>query len=123
MIIYGLDYIKTQFNSLRFSDELGDGVACIGFSEQVLAMNNHKKAVYCDTLSEVLQCNAALCDFIIPNKNILKDSITLAEKYLFDSKILCFVDDIDDINEFAMMGIDCVLVRRFCENLKNYFLK
>lgn len=113
MLIYGLDYIKNQFTALEF--ELGlsvNNVSCVKFSKEILAKPNIKRAIFCDTLSEVLQSNAALCEYIIPNAKILKDSVFLAEKYLFDSKILSFIKDTSDIEKAALIGVDAVL---FCD--------
>lgn len=123
MIIFGLEYIKNQFNSLEF--EIGiseDKISCVEFSPDVLRQTRLKKAVFCKNLGEVLQCNAALCEYIIPNKNILKESVNLAEKYLFDSKILIFIKDIKELENAAIFGVDCVLIKDFDERYKEYFL-
>ena len=122
MIIYGLSYIKNQFNSDDFSFVSDDNkINCVRFSSKILSQTNIKRAIFCDSLSEVLQCNAALVDFIIPAKNILDDSVALAEKYLFDSKILTLIKDINELEDLAFSGVDCVLVKDFMKDYGEYY--
>lgn len=122
MIIYGLSYIKNQFNCLEFSlTNESNKVNCLKFNTEILSKTNIKKAIFCDNLSEVLQCNAALVDYIIPSKNILKKSVELAELYLFDSKILTLIKSADDLESLAFSGVDCVLFMEFNQDLKDYY--
>ncbi|MBZ7986394.1 hypothetical protein AVANS14531_08590 [Campylobacter sp. Cr9] len=123
MIIYGLSYIKNQFNSVEFEIGINENkISCIEYKNEYLAKNNMKKALFCNTLSEVLKSNAALCEYIIPNINILKDSVLLAEKYLFDSKILTLATNDEAIVKAANVGVDCVLIKEFDEKYKEYFI-
>ncbi|WP_267523336.1 hypothetical protein [Campylobacter sp. MG1] len=124
MQIFGLDYINNLFNSYKFTfTNEPDKINCLKFSKENLIKTNIKKAIFCENLNEVLLCNAALVEYIIPNKNILTNSTELAQKYLFDSKILCFIENTNNLYLAAEYNVDCVLFLNFDENLKQYFIK
>lgn len=124
MQIFGVNYIKNLFNSYEFTfNNDMTKINCLKFSEENLAKTNIKKAIFCDTVNEVLLCNAALVEFIIPNTNILDESVKLAQNYLFDSKILTLLTDTNKLYLAANHNVDCVLVLKYDENVDNYFLK
>lgn len=124
MQIFGVNYIKNLFNSYEFTfNNDMTKINCLKFSEENLAKTNIKKAIFCDTINEVLLCNAALVEFIIPNTNILDESVKLAQNYLFDSKILTLLTDTNKLYLAANHNVDCVLVLKYDENVDNYFLK
>lgn len=124
MQIFGVNYIKNLFNSYEFTfNNDMTKINCLKFSEENLAKTNIKKAIFCDTINEVLLCNAALVEFIIPNTNILDESVKLAQNYLFDSKILTLLTDTNKLYLAANHNVDCVLVLKYDENIDNYFLK
>jgi hypothetical protein len=71
--------------------------------------NNLHYGVYATTLLETILAHNLQASYIIVDKELAKSAQNLAQEYLFDAKILTPVQDEDEIEELALLGIDGVI--------------
>jgi len=87
----------------------------VEFSEDNLDIIKHtiqnsiKTAVEVNSVTELIYSNALNASFLIVPKELAKTAQNLAENYLFDAKILVHVEDEEEIEELALLGIDGVI--------------
>lgn len=87
----------------------------IEFSEPNLDIVSHCKenglsfAMEVATLREVIYAENLGASAIIVEAELAKSAQDVAEKYLFDAKILCRIEEEDQIEEIALEGIDGVI--------------
>jgi len=62
-----------------------------------LSINNVRELIYASSLN---------AKFIVVDKELAKTAQSIAENYLFDAKILVTLEDEDEIEEMAMLGLD-----------------
>jgi len=72
-------------------------------------LNNIDIALKVDTIKEIIYASAFNARYIIVSKSMAKTAQDLAQDYLFDSKILVLIDDENDIEELALIGVDGVI--------------
>jgi len=87
----------------------------VDFDEKNLEIIKHSKengvvlAVYTRDIKEILFCAALEVEFVIVEKRLAKIAQQLANEYLFDTKVLVFIDDEDEMEEMAFLGVDGVV--------------
>jgi hypothetical protein len=87
----------------------------IEFSETNLDIITHAKlnsmpmAIYAEDITDVLYASSLGANFIVVPKNLAKSAQNIAENYLFDAKILSTIEDEDEIEELALLGVDGVI--------------
>ena len=71
-----------------------------------LSKNEIKFALGVKNITEILYASALNASFILVNKELSKTAQSIAEEYLFDAKILSHVEDEEELEELALLGID-----------------
>lgn len=72
--------------------------------------NNHIRfALKVSNVTEVVYASALNAAYIVVTQKLAKTAQKLAENYLFDAKILAHIDDEEEIEELALLGIDGVI--------------
>jgi hypothetical protein len=71
--------------------------------------NNISFAVIVQSIKEGLYCNALRAKYIICQNNLAKAMQTVAQNYLFDSKVLVIIHSNDDLEAIAKDEIDGVI--------------
>jgi len=71
--------------------------------------NNIKYGVITTSIKDAIFANALSARYIIVHKDDAQKIQDVANEYLFESKILCIINDDDEIEEIAAMGIDGVI--------------
>ncbi|QOY51655.1 hypothetical protein [Candidatus Sulfurimonas baltica] len=87
----------------------------VEFSEDNLDIIKHaiknsvNIAVEVIDITQVVYASALGVSFIIVSKKLAKTAQNLAENYLFDAKILVYIEDEDEIEELAILGVDGII--------------
>ncbi|WP_428738307.1 hypothetical protein [Sulfurimonas sp.] len=76
---------------------------------QYLQQNNISYGINVKNITELIYASALGADFIMVQKSFAKTAQNIAENYLFDAKILVHIEQEDQIEEFALLGIDGVI--------------
>ena len=71
--------------------------------------NDISFALICDELKDTLLANANEANFIICDKNIIKNAQKFADEYMFDAKILLYSGSEDELLWCANEGIDGII--------------
>ncbi len=74
-----------------------------------LTENDVSFALSVESITELIYASALGARFIILSKELAKSAQNIAESYLFDAKILVNIEEEQEIQEFALLGIDGVL--------------
>jgi hypothetical protein len=99
------DIANTPPSSKIYLDFSEDNLDIISYLEQ----NSISFALNVKNITELVYGSALGASFITVSKNFAKTAQNIAENYLFDAKILVHIEDEDDIEEFAELGIDGVI--------------
>jgi hypothetical protein len=120
MIFFGHRFLKNE-NFYHVSDIASisntppSSTLFIEFNEKNLDIINHaisnsvKVALYVKNITEILYASSLGASFIIVDKKLAKSAQNLAENYLFDAKILTLIEEENEIEELAILGIDGVI--------------
>lgn len=87
----------------------------IEFSETNLDIINHAflnsmpTAIEVKNITELLYASSFGASYIVVEKIFAKTAQNVAENYLFDAKILVMVENENEIEELALLGIDGVI--------------
>ncbi|MGE4420006.1 MAG: hypothetical protein AB7D38_09250 [Sulfurimonas sp.] len=73
------------------------------------ALNSVKTALHVKNITEILYASSLGASYIIIEKELAKTAQNIAENYLFDAKILALIEDEDEIEELALLGVDGVI--------------
>ena len=120
MIIIGYEPIAWEkFSKVLHIDDLETTQGLVWFEANQSSLEIAKKcqdshipfAVCLDTIKDFLIFSALGAKYAIITKHF-EHYQKLAENYLLDTKILCLIDSIDEIQEIAELGIDGVIFRR-----------
>lgn len=85
------------------------------FDEKNLDIINYLKnndiafALKVKNITELMYASALDASYIHVEQKLAKTAQKIAENYLFDAKILVHVEDEEDIEEMALLGIDGVI--------------
>jgi len=87
----------------------------IEFKEENLDIINHanlnqvQTSICCKTLRELVYASALDASFIVISKELAVDATKIANDYLFDAKVLVLIEEENEIEELALLGIDGVI--------------
>lgn len=93
---------KTPANSLIYLDFSEENLDIV----QHLVDNDIKFALYVSSIKEVIYAENLGASYIALLQPLAKDAQKIANEYLFDSKILAYIEDEDEIEDLAYQGID-----------------
>lgn len=120
MIFFGHRYIESTNFYHVFSIEgilntPPSSALYIEFCENNLDIINHavlnsiQIALHVKNITEILYASSLGASFIIVEKELAKTAQNIAENYLFDAKILIHIEDEEEIEELALLGVDGVI--------------
>ncbi len=72
--------------------------------------NSIAYAVRIYTIKEAIFANLLEARYLICDKALAKNLMPIAQNYLFDTQILAVIEDEDEIEEMAMVGVDGVII-------------
>lgn len=120
MIILGHRYIASESlyhvaDIESISNTPPSSAIFIEFSEENLDIINHAQqnsvvfALSVKSINEIVFASSLGASFIVVEKELAKTAQNLANNYLFDAKILASIEDEDEIEELAILGVDGVI--------------
>lgn len=121
MIIVGHKYFQSEsFYKIHSLEDIkktpSNATVFIDFEEKnfydlILNCNKNdvKFALGVSTIKQSVFAHNFKATFLILEKKIAKDVQKIAEEYLFDAKILAKIEDEEEIEELALLGIDGVV--------------
>lgn len=90
-------------------------VVHIEFTEENLDIIKHSVAnqisfsICCKTITEIIYASSLGASFIIVRENLAKDATKIANEYLFDAKVLVLIENEEEIEQLALLGVDGVV--------------
>ena len=87
----------------------------VEFSEDNLDIIKHSAensisiAIEVENVTNLIYASVLGASYLIVTKELAKTAQNLAENYLFDAKILVYIDDENEIEELALLGVDGVI--------------
>ncbi|MFT7860663.1 MAG: hypothetical protein ABXS93_06980 [Sulfurimonas sp.] len=120
MVFFGHRFIPSQnfyhiFDIDGISHTPPSSALYLEFSEKNLDIIEHLQkndltfALNVANITELLYGSALGASYITIDKTLAKTAQGLAENYLFDAKILVHVEDEEEIEELALLGVDGVI--------------
>lgn len=85
------------------------------FSEKNLDIIEHLNknsmtfALGVENITEIIYASSLNASYILVPRSLAKSAQNIANNYLFDAKILVHIDDEDEIEELAVLGVDGVI--------------
>lgn len=124
MLIFGHELIQGfDFRQILSIDELkGDvkqdekSVFCFKYDESFIKLcleKDFKFAILAQNENEILLANAIKASFILfKDESLAQKASKMAEFYLFDSKVLLLVPDLQELEKAYKLGVDGVLLEQ-----------
>lgn len=120
MIFFGHRFLKSEnfyhiFDIDSISHTPVASTIYVEFDEKNLDIINHavlnsvKIAVFAKNITEILYASSLGASYIVVEKELAKTAQNIAENYLFDAKIVVLIEDEDEIEELALLGVDGVI--------------
>jgi len=120
MLLFGHRFIESErFYHIFDIDALQktppSSIIYLQFSEtnldiiEHLHLNHINFALSITSITELIYANALGASYIVVQKTLAKTAQSIAEEYLFDAKIVVPIQDENEIEEMALLGIDGVL--------------
>ncbi|MCD6432409.1 MAG: hypothetical protein J7L21_00055 [Sulfurimonas sp.] len=120
MIIYGHRFISdTLFYHVPNIDAIlntpPSSTIFTEFSEDNLDIITHATsnqitlALSVENITQIIYASSLGASFIIVSKELARTAQNLANNYLFDAKILVNIENEDEIEELAILGVDGVI--------------
>ena len=120
MLIYGHRFIDSNsFYHVLDIDSISNtppsSTIFVEFSEENLNLINHitlnsiTLAVEVKDITQLIYASSLGASFIVIQKDLASIAQEIANNYLFDAKVLVKIDDEDDIEELAILGVDGVI--------------
>ena len=120
MLIYGHRFIPSQsFYHVSDIDSISNtppsSVVHIEFNEDNLDIINHANinqipiSLCAKNIRDIIYSSALEASFIIVHKELAEDAKNLANEYLYDAKILVLIEEENEIEELATVGVDGVI--------------
>ena len=120
MLIFGHRFIKSEnFFHIIDIDALKktppSSTIYVEFCEENLDIINYLDtnsvafALKVSNIKELIYASALNAAYALVSKEFAKSAQDIAENYLFDTKILVFIESEEEIEEMALLGIDGVL--------------
>ena len=72
-------------------------------------VNGARVALHVEDITQIMYGSALGASYIVVSRNMAKTAQDLAQNYLFDAKILVSIEDEDEIEELALLGVDGVI--------------
>jgi len=120
MLIFGHKFIPSNsFYHVSDIDNITNtppsSVIHIEFKEENLDIIAHAKinqintSIYVENIREIIYASNLGASFIIVKEELVTDAQKIATEYLFDAKILVLIEDENEIEKYALLGIDGVV--------------
>ena len=120
MIIFGHRFIESEsFYHISDIDAIQNtppsSTIYLPFSEDNLDIikyadeNSLVFALSVENITQIIYASSLNASYIIISKELAKIASNIADSYLFDAKILVTIDNEDDIEELAILGVDGVI--------------
>ena len=120
MLIFGHRFIDSEnFYHIDSIDSIQNtppsSTLFVKFSEENLdiikhiTINSMQLALEVKDITQIVYANSLEASFIVVCKNLAKTAQDLAQNYLFDAKVLVSIDDEEDIEELALLGVDGII--------------
>ena len=120
MLLFGHRFIPSDsfyhildINSI--SNTPPSSVIHIEFSEENLdfikhtSLNQISTSIACKDITEIIYASSLGASFIMVNSQLAENATKIANEYLFDAKILVHIEDENEIEELALLGVDGVI--------------
>ena len=120
MLLFGHRFIDSEnFYHIQSIDSIQNtppsSTLLVDFNEENLDIIKHAAAnlislaIYTDNIAQIVYASSLGATHIIISKELAKTAQNLADNYLFDAKIIVHIEDEDEIEELALLGIDGVI--------------
>ena len=120
MIFFGHKFIPSEhFYHVQSIDAINNtpsnSIIITKFSEDNLDIVNHaianevRLALHVESVKEIVYAAALGASYLVVPKQEVKTAQNLADNYLFDAKILVSIENEDEVEELALLGIDGVV--------------
>ena len=120
MLIFGHKFIPSNsFYHVSDIDNITNtppsSIIHIEFKEENLDIITHAKinqintSIYVENIREIIYASNLGASFIIVKEELAIDAQKIATEYLFDAKILVLSEDENEIEKYALLGIDGVI--------------
>ncbi len=120
MLIFGHRFIKSDtFFHVSNIDALDNtppsSTVYLSFSEENLDIINHaiqndiSIALSVENITQIIYASSLEASYIIVSKDLAKIAQDIANNYLFDAKILANIENEEEIEELALLGVDGVI--------------
>ena len=120
MLIFGHSFIKSEsFYHVIDIDAINNtppsSIIYLEFSEENLDIVSHAinnsipLAIDTKNITQIIYASSLGASFILVPKELAKTAQNIANEYLFDAKILVHVEDENEIEEMAILGVDGVI--------------
>lgn len=120
MLIYGHRFIPSNsFYHVLDIDSISNtppsSIIHIEFNEENLDIISHANinqittSICAKNITEIIYASSLGASFIVVHNELAEDARRLANEYLFDAKILVLIENEDEIEKFALLGVDGVI--------------
>ena len=120
MLIFGHRFIQSDsFYHVQDIESISNtppsSTIHIEFSEENLDIISHAginqipASICAKDLTQVIYASALGASYIVVHSELAKSAQSIANEYLFDAKVLVLIENEDEIEEFALLGIDGVV--------------
>jgi len=72
-------------------------------------LNEVSLALHVENIKELVYANALGASYLVVPKTMTKTAQDIADNYLFDAKILVAIEDENEVEELALLGVDGVI--------------
>lgn len=120
MQLFGHRFIPSQsFYHVSDVDSISNtppsSIIHIEFTEENLDIIEHTRAnqisssICAKNITQIIYASSLGASFIIVHPDLAQDAQKVATEYLFDAKILVLIEKEEEIEKFALLGIDGII--------------
>ncbi|MCK4975280.1 MAG: hypothetical protein KAR81_08500 [Sulfurimonas sp.] len=120
MLFFGHRFIESEnFYHIQSIDAIQNtppsSIILVDFDEENLDIINHIRAnsiplaIQVQDITQIVYASSFDAKYIILSKELAKTAQNLADNYLFDAKILVHIENENEIEELALLGVDGVI--------------
>lgn len=120
MLIFGHRFIDSEnFYHIQSIDAIkntpSSSTIVVDFKEENLDIIKHAVvnymplAINVENITQIIYASSLGATYIVLEKELAKTAQNLADNYLFDAKILVHVEQEDEIEELALLGVDGII--------------
>ena len=120
MLFFGHRFIESEnFYHIQSIDAIQNtppsSTILVDFDEENLDIINHIRvnsillAIQVQDITQIVYASSFDSKYIILSKELAKTAQNLADNYLFDAKILVHIENENEIEELALLGVDGVI--------------